>query len=521
VDPVLSVIMPTYDGARWLGAALESVRAEGADGLEVVLVDDGSTDATLQIAARFARELPLRILAPGRSGSWVAATNHGLAAARGEWACFLHQDDLWRPGRLRAVRAALPRVEGALLFHPAEFVGPDGAALGRWSCPVAPGRVSPDELVERLLVQNFIAIPAPVFRRAAALEGGGLDPSLWFTADWDLWLRLAARGPALVLGEPLAAFRVHPEAQTLARPARQEEMRRQLATVLDRHLPRWPASGRRRARVARAARASVEVNAALAAAARGERVRWGPAAGALLELGPAGWHRYLHDSRLVERVGARLRLRREGTMSVGSFVRSLFGPAEPFVARAYRGFFFDAAALVELLRRGGEPGRVLELGCGEGQVTELLARAFPRAEIVGVDVTPRVGRLYAGDRRRVTFARKPMAALAAERPAPFDLVLVCDVLHHVPPAERAALLRDAATVLAPGGRFAVKDWDAGRVHPVHALQYLSDRFLTQDRVSYLTRAELEGLLEANVGPVVERATVRPWRNNSVLVARPR
>lgn len=307
---LLSVVMPTYNGERYVAAALESLLGQRDHDVELIVVDDGSTDATADIVARLTRGTRSRLLRPGRLGSWVAASNLGLREARGDWACFLHQDDLWLPGRLARVRAELPRTGGALLLHHARYVDPSGAPLGAWHCPLPAGDVDPETFLERLLVQNFIAVPSPVFRREAALAGGGLDERLWFSADWDLWLRLGEAGPVRFLDETLAAFRIHPESQTAARPIGATEWAHQLGTVLDRHLARWPAFGPRRFRVERAARASVAVNATLAAAARGAAVDWGGMALELVRLGPAGWHRYLRDSRLVERVGARLRLRR-------------------------------------------------------------------------------------------------------------------------------------------------------------------------------------------------------------------
>jgi glycosyltransferase involved in cell wall biosynthesis len=307
---LLSVVMPTYNGERYVAAALESLLGQRDGEVELIVVDDGSSDGTVGLVERLTRGTPTRLLRPGRLGSWVAASNLGLREARGEWCCFLHQDDLWLPGRLVRLRAELPRCGGALLLHDARYVDPAGESLGEWTCPLAPGDVAPESFVERLLTQNFIAIPSPTFRRAAALAQGGLDERLWFSADWDLWLRLGAVGPVRYLPETLAAFRLHPESQTAARPVGEREWARQLGTVLERHLARWPATGAPRRRVERSARVSVAVNSALAAAARGAPVAWGPVAWQALGLGPVGWHRYLRDSRLFERVGARLRLRR-------------------------------------------------------------------------------------------------------------------------------------------------------------------------------------------------------------------
>jgi len=304
------VVMPTYNGERYVAAALESLLGQRDEQVELIVVDDGSSDGTVDLVERLTRGTRARLLRPGRLGSWVAASNLGLREARGEWCSFLHQDDLWLPGRLARLRAELPRTRGALLLHDARYVDPAGAPLGDWTCPLPAGDVAPEAFVERLLIQNFIAIPSPTFRRAAALEQGGLDEQLWFSADWDLWLRLGAAGPVRFLPETLAAFRLHPESQTAARPVGAREWEQQLGTALERHLARWPVTGARRRRVERAAWVSVAVNSTLAAAARGAPVAWSPSLLKLIGLGPLGWHRYLRSSRLLERVGARLRLRR-------------------------------------------------------------------------------------------------------------------------------------------------------------------------------------------------------------------
>lgn len=307
--PLLSVIMPTYNGERYIAAALKSVREQQDDGIEVVVVDDGSSDRTLEIVQGFAEVLPVRLILPGRVGNWVAITNLGLREAAGEWACFLHQDDLWLPGRMKRLRSEMASCNGSLIVHDALYVGPDGRDVGPWTCPLVEGRVPPDLFIERLLVQNFIAIPCPVFRRNAVIGSGGLNEKLWFSADWDLWLRLGALGPVQFIAEKLSAFRVHPASQTAARKLQANEWDTQLTTVLELHLKSWPGTGRLRRAVERVALASIEVNSALAAASRGEAVRPAAVLAHLIALGPIGWHRYFRDSRIVQRVGARLRVR--------------------------------------------------------------------------------------------------------------------------------------------------------------------------------------------------------------------
>jgi 2-polyprenyl-6-hydroxyphenyl methylase/3-demethylubiquinone-9 3-methyltransferase len=207
-------------------------------------------------------------------------------------------------------------------------------------------------------------------------------------------------------------------------------------------------------------------------------------------------------------------------MSIGTTVRALFGPAEPMIARAYRRIFVDVEALARAVAAEVTPRRVLEVGAGEGQFTEALARALPGAELHGIDITARVGRLYRGARDRVTFSERTVERMAAERPGQFDLVIACDVLHHVPPGSREAFLESCGRCVAPGGTLVLKDWER-RPTPIHALAWSSDRFITQDRIHYLSADELRASLGAAFGPVVAEARVGPWRNNLALFARRR
>ena len=310
MNPFLSVVMPTYNGEKFIATALDSVRAQQVEGIELVIVDDGSTDHTLDIVRDYARALPIRLLTPSRVGNWVAVSNIGLREATGDWACFLHQDDLWLPGRVERLRPAMESAKDSLIVHNAMFVGPDGQTLGPWTCPLQEGEVPPNRFIERLLVQNFIAIPSPVFRRSPAILSGGLDEALWYSADWDFWLRLGSLGPVRFIAEPLSAFRVHPASQTVTREVQPDEWAQQLTTVLSRHLGAWPAAAGLSESVQRVAMASVAVNSLLSAASRGGQVNLSELFLELLPLGPSGWHRYLRDSRIVQRVRSRLKVQR-------------------------------------------------------------------------------------------------------------------------------------------------------------------------------------------------------------------
>ena len=303
--PWLSVLVPTYNGSRFLARAFEGIEVQGreCDDLEVLVLDDGSTDSTLEIVRRFARRLPIRVLSSPRTGNWVANTNRALGEASGRYVGFLHQDDAWLPGRLAALRDLLRENPGAAMaLHPVWFIDASGWRLGKWRCPLPEGGspLPPAFVRERLIVQNFVALPAPIVSLQLAREVGGLDERLWYSADWDFWLKIAARGETLYSPLLLACFRVHGRSQTVAAAGRPAEMRRQLEEVLRRHSGAGGASAD--PSVLRVASLSVDVNCLLAARGRG----WPRVLRRASALSRLEGRRFLRDSRLAERFGARI-----------------------------------------------------------------------------------------------------------------------------------------------------------------------------------------------------------------------
>lgn len=207
-------------------------------------------------------------------------------------------------------------------------------------------------------------------------------------------------------------------------------------------------------------------------------------------------------------------------MPLGPFVRRLFGRYEHRIAALYRSAFIDLDAYAE--RIGAwvpRARRILEVGCGEGAVTERLAQLYPDAEILGIDIIPTVGRLYRGPTDHVSFREASVQAVAAERPGAFDLVILSDVVHHVPQQLREEILAAVRACVAPGGVFLFKDWTRTTT-PIHWVCHAGDRWLTGDRVSYLSKPQAEALLLRAFGrPAEAEAWIRPWRNNFALLTR--
>jgi glycosyltransferase involved in cell wall biosynthesis len=304
----LSVIIPCRNGDRWLTDTLQSVVDQQDHGIEVIFVDGSTDDASVEIAECFSDKLDLRIFRRHDLLSWMAKTNFGVEQASAEQICMLHTDDLWLPNRSAQLQNWLSSQPDAVMhLHPCYIVDEAGRRLGLWRCPLpADGSPVPAQLFyERLLVQNFIGIPTPAIRRDAYLMAGGLDKALWYTADWDLYLKVASIGNICYHSTTLACFRVHRNSLTVLGSRDIQDFREQHAAIVDRHISKLAPDSR--TATLRLSEASIEVNVALAAAVAGKFGAISKALGSVLFLGPAGIARYLSYSRIVDRALPRLR----------------------------------------------------------------------------------------------------------------------------------------------------------------------------------------------------------------------
>jgi glycosyltransferase involved in cell wall biosynthesis len=304
--------MPSFCGEQWIDASLRSLEAELAEGVEILLIDSSPTPDTTNIARTYSDRLRLRVFERPDLSSWQTKTNFGVEASQSTHICWLGVDDLWLPGRAAAARRWIESAPKAPLhLAPSAIIDRDGRSLGVWRCPLpAGGELRWPFVTERLLVQNFIGAPAPVFRKDAWLACGGLDEGLWYTADWDVWLKLTATGPVHYHDDLTTALRIHSGSLTATGSRNVADFEQQMQIVLDRHLHQLSGHSKD---VERAARASITVNRALASASAGDLSGLPRAASAIFRLGLAGMRLYLRDSRIIERVTPRLRAKLGGT----------------------------------------------------------------------------------------------------------------------------------------------------------------------------------------------------------------
>jgi glycosyltransferase involved in cell wall biosynthesis len=307
-EPWLSVIVPCRNGERWVGTALQSLVDQQEPGIEVIVVDGSAEDASLRIVDSFSDKLNIRAHHRPDLVPWTAATNFGVEQASSDRICILHVDDIWLPNKIAKLREWLAvQSDGVMHLHPTYIIDGSGRRLGLWRCPLPAGetRVPVSVLFERLLVQNFISIPTPTIRRDAYLRVGGLDNGLWYTADWDLYFKIASLGSVYYHSCAVTGYRVHNNSLTIQGSRNSGDFRSQHQIVVDRHVGKLPPANAKG--ILRVARASIDVNTALAAAIGGEFGQMAKAVISVLKLGPQGMHRYFLYSRIVERAFPRLR----------------------------------------------------------------------------------------------------------------------------------------------------------------------------------------------------------------------
>jgi glycosyltransferase involved in cell wall biosynthesis len=206
----VTVIIPAYNAERTIDETLRSVRFQTHRRLEVIVIDDGSTDATPQIAAgHAAADVRVKLIRQRNSGV-AAARNRGIAAANGDLIAPIDADDLWHPTKIERQLAALKQGGDAvgLVYCWSALIDEKSQIIGHSSAPIYSGRV-----FEKLLEGNFCGNGSSVLmRKSAVLAAGGYDPSLRARGgegceDFQLYLRIATQNEFAVVPGYLTGYR--------------------------------------------------------------------------------------------------------------------------------------------------------------------------------------------------------------------------------------------------------------------------------------------------------------------------
>jgi glycosyltransferase involved in cell wall biosynthesis len=211
-DPRVSVIMAAYNEERFLAEAVESVLAQSFADFELIITDDGSTDATPQLAQSFAERDPerVRVIRGEHNQGKPFALNRALAVRRGELIAWLDGDDAMLPDKLaRQVAVLDANPDAAGCTHDAEmFQSEDGRVIGRFS-DVANGRPLRGGGIELWFDPTYKMLPSATMIRSALCPVGGFDERLTFTNDWLFDIEVFRQGPCVALDEVLVRYRRH------------------------------------------------------------------------------------------------------------------------------------------------------------------------------------------------------------------------------------------------------------------------------------------------------------------------
>ncbi|HVS72508.1 MAG TPA: glycosyltransferase [Phycisphaerae bacterium] len=238
-SPFVSVIIPTWNGSAFIAETLQSVLAQTFSDLEILVVDDGSTDNTTAIVQSFPS--PVRLIRQKNAGT-AAARNTGLSEARGQWIAFLDHDDLWVPTKLQQQLAAAASSPCALYGGVQFFDG----ATGRVTCNhMPPAGID----FHQLLGFEIVALQS-LFCPAQSARDLGFDATLKGTDDWDFCIRLALQLPFIRIPQTLIRVRIHDAQAGRQRESMFSNCRRALAKNAGAHPSSCTqcAAARRRAR---------------------------------------------------------------------------------------------------------------------------------------------------------------------------------------------------------------------------------------------------------------------------------
>ena len=212
MNRLVSVVIPARDASPTIGRALASVLAQDYRPIEVIVIDDGSRDATAEVVSLVA-DPAVRLISLPQSRGAAGARNAGIEATLGDIVAFQDADDEWLPGKLRQqVDFLLSDARFAFVACGASFVSPSGEELGLLfggQIPAAGPRAWPG-----LLGRNTIATPTVIAWRKLLLAEEGFDERLTVAEDQDMWIRLAMLGHLGYLDAPLV--RVHATQNSLS-----------------------------------------------------------------------------------------------------------------------------------------------------------------------------------------------------------------------------------------------------------------------------------------------------------------
>jgi glycosyltransferase involved in cell wall biosynthesis len=199
---LVSVVIATFNTGRYLPQAVQSVLSQTYSNVEILIIDDGSTDDTAQIIRRWEQDERVRVYRQPNGGQ-AQARNRGVALSKGQYVAFLDADDEWLSHKLSRQMPLFTNPQVGVVYSEYECMDAEGRAL-----PKPPTRMYRGRVTAALLIDNFVSFQTAVVRRECLERHGAFDESVRMGDDYDLWLRLSAHYEFDYIPQPTARYRV-------------------------------------------------------------------------------------------------------------------------------------------------------------------------------------------------------------------------------------------------------------------------------------------------------------------------
>ncbi len=202
-QPLVSVITASYEMDQYVTQAVDSVLAQDYPNVESIVVNDGSTDQTREVLAKYDHDPRVTVIHQENAGQTVAK-NRGLAAARGELIGFCDADNRWLPGKLaRQVPVLLARPEVGVVYGDIALIDGDDNPLPPQKIQRLSGKIT-----GQLLIRNFVTFNTTLTPKRILDKVGGFDERLRMAIDYNLWLQISLEHEFHYIDEPLVAYRI-------------------------------------------------------------------------------------------------------------------------------------------------------------------------------------------------------------------------------------------------------------------------------------------------------------------------
>lgn len=215
MQPLVSVIIPAYNSEKYIVGAISSILAQTYKNLEIIIVDDGSTDSTARVVKDKinAKRYPLSAkYIHQKNGGPSAARNRGIRESKGEYIAFLDSDDIWLPEKIeRQVNYCIDNSQCGLIYTGYDTCDENGIIVSKF----IKKEVSKKEILKNLYLKNVISTASTVMVRRECFDRVGyFDEALKVAEDWDMWIRILNLYDFYYINESLARYTIRKESQS-------------------------------------------------------------------------------------------------------------------------------------------------------------------------------------------------------------------------------------------------------------------------------------------------------------------